>query len=115
MTEGLGPLAGRRIVVGVSGSIAAYKAVLLVRILQDHGAVVDVAMTPAATRFVAPLTFESLTHRPVVADVMALDTDSQIAHIELAEAADAIVVAPATANLIAELAIGLVNDAVGAI
>jgi phosphopantothenoylcysteine decarboxylase/phosphopantothenate--cysteine ligase len=109
------PLAGRRIVVGVSGSIAAYKAVTLVRSLADHGAIVDVAMTPSATRFVGPLTFESLTHRPVVSDVMELDADSQIAHIELAEAADAIVVAPATANLIAELAAGLVGDAVTAI
>jgi phosphopantothenoylcysteine decarboxylase / phosphopantothenate---cysteine ligase len=108
-------LAGRRIVVGVSGSIAAYKAVLLVRSLGERGAIVDVAMTPAATRFVAPLTFESLTHRPVVTDVMALEADSQIAHIELAEAADAVVLAPATANLIAKLAAGLVDDAVSAV
>ena len=72
-------------------------------------------MTSAATRFVGPLTFESLTHRPVVADVMELDADEQIAHIELAEAADAIVLAPATANLIGELAAGLVGNAVTAI
>jgi phosphopantothenoylcysteine decarboxylase / phosphopantothenate---cysteine ligase len=115
MSESLGPLAGRRIVVGVSGSIAAYKAVTLVRMLGERGAVVDVAMTPAATRFVGTLTFESLTHRPVLADVMELDGDSQIAHIELAEAADAIVLAPATANLLGELAAGLVGDAVTAI
>ena len=109
------PLARRRIVVGVAGSIAAYKAVTLVRMLGERGAVVDVAMTTAATRFVGPLTFESLTHRPVVADVMELDAEQQIAHIELAEAADAIVFAPATANLIGELAAGLVDDAVTAI
>jgi phosphopantothenoylcysteine decarboxylase / phosphopantothenate---cysteine ligase len=115
MNESLGPLAGRRIVVGVSGSIAAYKAVSLVRLLGDRGAVVDVAMTSAATRFVGPLTFESLTHRPVVADVMELDGDEQIAHIELAEAADALVLAPATANLIGELAAGMVGNAVTAI
>ncbi|HEX9370448.1 MAG TPA: flavoprotein, partial [Roseiflexaceae bacterium] len=115
MTEPRGSLAGRRIVVGVSGSIAAYKAVTLVRLLTERGAVVDVAMTPAATRFVTPLTFESLTHRPVVEDVMALDTDQQIAHVELAEGADAIVIAPATANLLAELAAGLVPNAVAAI
>jgi phosphopantothenoylcysteine decarboxylase/phosphopantothenate--cysteine ligase len=115
MSEPHRPLTGRRLVVGVSGSIAAYKAVVLVRLLADRGAVVDVAMTPAATAFVTPLTFESLTHRPAVTDVMGLDADSQIAHIELAEAADAVVVAPATANLIAELAAGLVNDAVTAI
>jgi phosphopantothenoylcysteine decarboxylase / phosphopantothenate---cysteine ligase len=115
MTEQRGPLAGRRIVLGVSGSIAAYKAVLVVRRLLEAGAVVDVAMTPAAGQFVGPLTFASLTHRAVVTDALALDPDQHIAHIELAEAADAIVVAPATANLLAELAAGLVNDAVSAI
>jgi phosphopantothenoylcysteine decarboxylase / phosphopantothenate---cysteine ligase len=115
VSEGRGPLAGRRVVVGVTGSIAAYKAVSLVRLLADRGAVVDVAMTPSATQFVTPLTFESLTHRPVVHDVMALDADQQIAHVELAEGADAIVVAPATANMIAELAAGLVQNAVTAV
>ena len=115
MTEPRGPLAGRRVVVGVSGSIAAYKAVLLVRLLGERGAIVDVAMTSGATRFVTPLTFASLTRRPVVGDVMALDADQQIAHIELAEGADAIVLAPATAHLIAQLAAGLVPDAVTAI
>ncbi|MDQ2674912.1 MAG: bifunctional phosphopantothenoylcysteine decarboxylase/phosphopantothenate--cysteine ligase CoaBC, partial [Chloroflexota bacterium] len=115
MSATTGALAGRRIVVGVSGSIAAYKAVSLVRLLGERDAVVDVAMTRAATRFVGPLTFESLTHRPVLDDVFELDADQQIAHIELAEAADAIVLAPATANLIGELAAGLVNDAVTAI
>ena len=107
MTEARSPLAGRRIVVAVTGSIAAYKAVALVRLLAERGAAVDVAMTPAATAFVTPLTFASLTHRPVVHDVMALDADQQIAHVELAEGADAIVIAPATANVIAELAAGL--------
>src|SRR5688572_12629979 len=115
MSETSGVLAGQRSVVGRSGSIAAYKAVSLVRLLGDRGAVVDVAMTPAATAFVGPLTFESLTHRPVVADVMELDADQQIAHIELAEASDAIVLAPATANLLAELAAGLVGNAVTAV
>jgi phosphopantothenoylcysteine decarboxylase/phosphopantothenate--cysteine ligase len=86
-----------------------------VRLLAERGAMVDVAMTPAATQFVTPLTFASLTHRPVVHDVMALDADQQIAHVELAEGADAIVIAPATANVIAELAAGLVGDAVTAI
>lgn len=108
-------LAGRRIVVGVSGSIAAYKAVSLVRLLAERGAVVDVAMTPAASEFVGPLTFAALTHRPVVGDVMELDAEQQIAHIELAEAADALVLAPATANLLGELAGGLVGNAVTAI
>jgi phosphopantothenoylcysteine decarboxylase/phosphopantothenate--cysteine ligase len=115
MNDARSPLAGRRIVVGVTGSIAAYKAVALVRLLSERGAMVDVAMTPAATQFVTPLTFASLTHRPVLHDVMALDADQQIAHVELAEGADAIVIAPATANVIAELAAGLVDDAVTAI
>ncbi|HET9878746.1 MAG TPA: flavoprotein, partial [Candidatus Limnocylindria bacterium] len=115
MTDSRGTLAGRRIVVGVAGSIAAYKAVALVRLLGERGAVVDVAMTPSATQFVGPLTFESLTHRPVVDDVLELDADQQIAHIELAEAADAVVIAPATANLLAVLAAGLVQDAVSAV
>ncbi|HEY8772009.1 MAG TPA: bifunctional phosphopantothenoylcysteine decarboxylase/phosphopantothenate--cysteine ligase CoaBC [Candidatus Limnocylindria bacterium] len=115
MSEDRGSLAGRRVVVGVSGSIAAYKAVSLVRLLAERGALVDVAMTPAATQFVTPLTFASLTHRRVVTDVMALDDDSQIAHVELAEGADAIVIAPATANLLAELAAGNASNAVTAI
>ena len=115
MSDERGSLAGRRIVVGVAGSIAAYKAVSLVRMLAERGAVVDVAMTPAATAFVTPLTFASLTHRAVVSDVMALDADSQIAHVELAEGADAIVIAPATANLLAELAAGNAGNAVTAI
>jgi phosphopantothenoylcysteine decarboxylase/phosphopantothenate--cysteine ligase len=115
MTEDRGSLAGRRVVVGVAGSIAAYKAVSLVRLLAERGALVDVAMTPAAGQFVTPLTFASLTHRRVVDDVMALDADSQIAHVELAEGADAIVIAPATANLLAELAAGNAGNAVTAI
>jgi phosphopantothenoylcysteine decarboxylase / phosphopantothenate---cysteine ligase len=115
MTQDRGSLAGRRVVVGVAGSIAAYKAVSLVRLLAERGAVVDVAMTPAATQFVTPLTFASLTHRRVVDDVMALDAEQQIAHVELAEGADAIVIAPATANLMAELAAGNAGNAVTAI
>jgi phosphopantothenoylcysteine decarboxylase/phosphopantothenate--cysteine ligase len=116
MTEATnGTLVGRRVVVGVSGSIAAYKAAVLVRQLMNAGAIVDVAMTPSATAFVTPLTFASLTHRPVVTDVMALDPDEHIAHVDLAEAADAIVLAPATANLVGKLAAGLVDDAVTAI
>lgn len=108
-------LTGRRIVVGVSGSIAAYKAVLLVRRLTEAGASVDVAMTHSATTFVGPLTFESLTRRPVLTGALELDGASRIAHVELAEAADAIVIAPATAHLIAQLAAGLVPDALTAI
>ncbi len=115
MTGSGGPLAGRRVAVGVSGSIAAYKAVSLVRLLAERGALVDVVMTPAATRFVTPLTFGSLSHRPVLTDLMALDAEQQIAHIEIAEGVDAVVIAPATAHLLGELAAGLVGNAVTAV
>ena len=115
MSTERGPLAGRRIVVGVTGSIAAYKAVLLVRRLMERGGTVDVALTRSAAAFVTPLTFASLTHRPVVSDVLDLDADQQIAHIELAEAADAVVIAPATANVLAELAMGMASSPVTAI
>jgi phosphopantothenoylcysteine decarboxylase/phosphopantothenate--cysteine ligase len=115
VTAERGSLTGRRIVVGVSGSIAAYKAVLVVRRLMERGATVDVALTRSAAAFVTPLTFASLTHRPVVADVLELDADQQIAHIELAESAEALIIAPATANVLAELAAGLATSAVTAI
>jgi phosphopantothenoylcysteine decarboxylase/phosphopantothenate--cysteine ligase len=101
-------LAGRRLVLGVSGSIAAYKAVYLARHLTEAGARVDVAMTRAAARFVTPLTFATVTGRQVLADLF---TAAPNAHIELAEAADAAVVAPATADLIARHAHGLADDA----
>jgi phosphopantothenoylcysteine decarboxylase/phosphopantothenate--cysteine ligase len=103
------------VVVGVAGSIAAYKAVSLVRLLAERGALVDVVMTPSAARFVTPLTFASLVHRPVLSDLMALDAENEIAHIELAEGADAIVLAPATAQLIGEMAAGLAGNAVSAV
>ncbi len=115
MNQERAPLAGRRVVLGVTGSIAAYKSVLLCRRLMERGAEVDVVMTHSAAAFITPLTFASLTHRPVVTDVLELDGEQQIAHIELAEAADVIVVAPATANLIAELAAGLVGSALTAV
>jgi phosphopantothenoylcysteine decarboxylase / phosphopantothenate---cysteine ligase len=110
-----GQLAGRHVVVGIAGSIAAYKAVSLVRLLAERGALVDVVMTPSAARFVAPLTFASLVHRPVLTDLMALDAENQIAHVELAEGADVIVLAPATAHLIGEMAAGLAGNAVAAV
>ena len=115
MSDERGPLSGRRVVVGISGSIAAYKAVSLVRLLAERGALVDVVMTPSAARFVTPLTFASLVHRPVLTDLMALDAENQIAHVELAEGADAIVLAPATAHLIAEMAGGLAGNSVAAV
>jgi len=102
------PLAGRRLIVGVSGSIAAYKSVYLVRRLVEAGAEVHVALTASAARFVTPLTFATVSGRPVLADLFEAVPGT---HVTLAEAADAAVVAPATAHLIARYAHGLADDA----
>jgi phosphopantothenoylcysteine decarboxylase / phosphopantothenate---cysteine ligase len=105
-------LQGKNVVLCVSGGIAAYKAVEVARLLQKAGATVDVAMTPAATEFVTPLTFQALMHRPVALDMFQLLQDMEIGHVSLAERADLIVVAPATADVIAKMAHGLADDMV---
>jgi phosphopantothenoylcysteine decarboxylase / phosphopantothenate---cysteine ligase len=107
-------LDGRLIAVGVTGSIAAYKAADLVRRLGDEGADVVVLMTPSATRFVGPLTFAALSRHPVETDVGGLLPDERIGHIVVADSADAIVVAPATAHWMASMATGLAGDPVTA-
>jgi phosphopantothenoylcysteine decarboxylase / phosphopantothenate---cysteine ligase len=109
-----GRLAGRLIAVGVTGSIAAYKAAELVRRLRDEGADVVVLMTASATRFVGELTFAALTRHPVETDVGGLLPDQRIGHIVIADSADAIVVAPATAHWLASMAAGLAGDPVTA-
>ena len=109
-----GRLAGRLIALGVTGSIAAYKSIELLRLLQAEGADVVALLSPAATRFVAPLTFEALSRRPVEADVLSLLPDGRIGHIVVADTADAIVVAPATAHWLSAMANGLAGDAVTA-
>jgi phosphopantothenoylcysteine decarboxylase/phosphopantothenate--cysteine ligase len=103
-------LEGKNIVLGVTGSISAYKAVDIASKLTQGGAVVGVIMTEAATQFVAPLSFQSITHRPVHTDMFAPVTDFDIEHVALAEWADVIVIAPATANTIGRLAVGLAGD-----
>ena len=103
-------LNGKRILLGVTGSIAAYKAVELLRLLNTHGAEVQVVMTETATRFVAPLTFETLTRQPVLLDMWSLAYSHRIGHIEATQRADVLVVAPATARTIARLALGLADD-----
>ncbi len=103
-------LHGKRIVVGLGGGIAAFKAVELVRELMRRGAEVRVVMTEAATRFVRPITFAGLTGKPPVTDLWAEDYAGEV-HVELGEWADAIVVAPATMNLMARAAGGQANDA----
>lgn len=106
----MGVLQSRRVVLGVSGGIAAYKAVELLRLLVRAGARVDVVMTAAAQKFVAPLTFETLSRRPVGADLFALDVESRMSHVRLADEADLLVVAPATADVIGRMANGLADD-----
>ena len=103
-------LQGKRIVVGLGGGIAAFKAVQLVRELMRRGAEVRVVMTEAATRFIGPITFAGLTGKPAVTDLWAGDYAGEV-HVELGEWADAIVIAPATMNLMARAATGLANDA----
>ncbi len=94
------------------GSIAAYKAVELLRRLTAEGADVVVMLTPAATRFVGPLTFAALSRHPVETDVLGLLPDERIGHIVIADSADAIVVAPATARWLGAMANGLATDPV---
>ena len=101
-------LVGARIVLGVSGSIAAYKAVTLLRTLVKEGADVSVAMTESATRFVSPLTFEVLSRHPVATNVFG--ASQEMVHLTLPEQADLIVIAPATANQLAKYATGLADD-----
>ncbi|MDP1948813.1 MAG: bifunctional phosphopantothenoylcysteine decarboxylase/phosphopantothenate--cysteine ligase CoaBC [Nitrospirota bacterium] len=101
-------LIGKRIVLGVTGSIAAYKAVLLLRTLLREGAVVHVVMTKSATKFVTPLTFEVLSGHPVSTEVF--EAHQEMKHLSLPEQADAIIIAPATANSLAKIALGLGDD-----
>jgi len=105
----------RRVVLGVTGSIAACKAAELASLLVKGGLVVDVVMTAEAQRFVGPLTFTALTHRPVITDLWDESQGGRPTHIELADAADLVLVAPATAHLIAQYAHGLAPDALTAI
>ncbi|MCL5263672.1 MAG: bifunctional phosphopantothenoylcysteine decarboxylase/phosphopantothenate--cysteine ligase CoaBC [Chloroflexi bacterium] len=103
-------LANKSIVLGVTGGIAAFKVAELASQLTKAGALIDVVMTRGAMEFIAPLTFQALTHRPVVTEMFRLLTETEIGHISLASRADLIVVAPATANVIAKLACGLADD-----
>jgi phosphopantothenoylcysteine decarboxylase/phosphopantothenate--cysteine ligase len=109
-----GRLDGRLIALGVTGSIAAYKAVELLRLLRTEGADVAVMLSPAATRFVGPLTFAALSRHPVETDLLELLPDGRIGHIVVADSADAIVVAPATAHFLGAMANGLAGDVVTA-
>ena len=103
-------LENKHIVIGVSGSIACHKAVDLASKLTQEGALIDVVMTPESTHFVGPTAFQSITHRPVATNLFNPLSTTSMEHIALAQRADAILVAPATANTIAKLALGLSDD-----
>jgi phosphopantothenoylcysteine decarboxylase / phosphopantothenate---cysteine ligase len=109
-----GRLAGRLLGLGVTGSIAAYKAVELLRLLTAEGADVVVLLSPSAARFVGPLTFAALSRHPVETEVLDLLPDGRIGHVVVADSADAIVVAPATAHWLGAMANGLASDPVTA-
>ena len=103
-------LAGKQIILGVSGGIAVYKSVELLRLLQKQGARIRVIMTENAKWFVGATTFEALTGHPVCSDLFR-EKAGAIGHIELAQEADAVVIAPATANILAKMAHGIADDA----
>ncbi|MGZ8438050.1 MAG: bifunctional phosphopantothenoylcysteine decarboxylase/phosphopantothenate--cysteine ligase CoaBC [Candidatus Limnocylindrales bacterium] len=109
-----GRLAGRLIGLGVTGSIAAYKAVELLRLLRAEGADVAVMLTPSAAQFVGPLSFAALSRHPVETDLLGLLPDGRIGHIVVGDSADAIAVAPATAHFLGAMANGLAGDVVTA-
>ena len=107
-----GPLSGRRIAVALSGGIACYKTATLVSQLVQQGADVRVLMTDAATKFVGPLTFQSLSGKPVLTSVWQSDDHPDSQHVGVARWCELLVIAPATADLIAKLAHGLTGDVV---
>jgi phosphopantothenoylcysteine decarboxylase/phosphopantothenate--cysteine ligase len=108
-------LSGKHILLGVTGGIAAYKSAELVRRLREQGALVRVAMTAAATRFITPLTLQALSGHAVHTDLLDPGTEAAMGHIELARWADALLVAPASADFIARLAQGRANDLLAAV
>lgn len=103
-------LQGKNIVLGVTGGIAAYKACEVVSRLMKEGASVDVIMTRNACQFVAPLSFQTLSRRPVVTDTFATPSQWEVEHVALAKKAQLFVVAPATANILAKMAAGMADD-----
>jgi phosphopantothenoylcysteine decarboxylase/phosphopantothenate--cysteine ligase len=103
-------LRDKRIVLGVTGSIAAYKAVALSSALTQAGALVDVIMTREALELVRPLSFQAITHRPVSHELFNMLAETDIGHVSLGKSADALLIAPCTANTLAKLSYGLADD-----
>ncbi len=110
MLENIKPLMARRILLGVTGGIAAYKSADLVRRLRDAGAEIRVVMSRGALAFITPLTFQAVSGNPVHSELLDETAEAGMGHIELARWADQVLVAPATANFIARLAHGLADD-----
>ena len=105
-----GPLVNKHIVLGVTGSIASYKAIDLASKLTQAGALVDTILTYGATQFITPLAFRSITHRDVITDLYDLDSEFSNEHVALARRADIVTIVPATVNCIAKLASGMADD-----
>ena len=108
-------LQNKTIVLGITGGIAAYKAADIASKLTQAGARVETLMTEAAGKFITPLTLRNITGRPVVTDMFELSSEYNEEHIALAEAADAVLIAPATANTIARLAVGIADNIIGTV
>ena len=104
----------KKIVIGVTGSIAAYKSVDIASQLTQRGAIVDVIMTEKATKFVSPLSFQAITHRKVVVDLYDPASDMGMDHLVLANQADLFVIAPATANIVSKTALGISDNSLTA-
>lgn len=100
----------KTVVLGVTGGIAAYKAAELASRLNQSGMIVKTIMTKSAMEFITPLTFRNLTGQPVVTDMFDLASEYSVEHVALAEEADAVVIAPATANILAKIACGIADD-----
>ncbi|MFH1647716.1 MAG: flavoprotein, partial [Chloroflexota bacterium] len=108
-------LKNKTVVLGITGGIAAYKAAELASRLTQAGARVETVMTEAATKLITPLTLRNVTGRPVVTDMFEVASEYSVEHIALAEAADVVVIAPATANTIARLAAGSADNLLGCV
>ena len=105
-------LDGKTIVLGLTGGIACYKSAELVRELVKAGSSVHVMMSAGAQQFITPLTLQTLSGHPVATDTFDLTQESEIGHIRLADSADVVVIAPATANVIGKLAAGIADDVI---
>src|SRR5215468_11788682 len=110
MTTQQAPRPLKRIVLGITGGIAAYKAAELTRLLVKQGIAVDVVMTPASTQFITPMTLQALSGHPVLTDLWESGAQNAMGHIDLSRGADAILVAPASADFIAKVANGHADD-----